>query len=196
MLDKLESIKVDVTLAAVLSVVLGVLLVFWPGTVITMLARVIAIILIISGIASLIPRLLEPVKNYPAILVSGLIALIGLWMFLQPAAVASIIPIAIGVLLVVHGIQDLSLALEGKKNRAQNWWSIPLMAVLNIVLGILCICNAFGLVKIGLIVIGIMLIYDGLSDMFIVHKVNKASKEFVDSTITREETIDDMDDYM
>ena len=67
MMDKLKSIKVDVTLAAVLSVVLGVLLVFWPGTVITMLARVIAIILIISGIASLIPRLLEPVKNYPAI---------------------------------------------------------------------------------------------------------------------------------
>ena len=45
MMDKLKSIKIDVTLAAVLSVVLGVLLVIWPATVITVLARVIAIIL-------------------------------------------------------------------------------------------------------------------------------------------------------
>lgn len=191
MMDKLKSIKIDVTLAAVLSVVLGVLLVIWPATVITVLARVIAIILMVSGIVSLIPRLMDEVKSYTSIIVSLLITLIGLWMFLSPQAVASIIPIAIGVLLVVHGVQDLSLALEGKKTKAHNWWSIPLMAILNTVLGVLCICNAFGLVKLGMILIGIMLIYDGLSDMFIVHKVNKASKEFVDSTILHEENLDD-----
>ena len=191
MMDKLKNIKIDVTLAAVLSVVLGVLLVIWPATVITVLARVIAIILMVSGIVSLIPRLMDEVKSYTSILGSLLITLIGLWMFLSPQAVASIIPIAIGVLLVVHGVQDLSLALEGKKTKAHNWWSIPLMALLKIVLGVLCICNAFGLVKLGMILIGIMLIYDGLSDMFIVHKVNKASKEFVDSTILHEENLDD-----
>ena len=191
MMDKLKSIKIDVTLAAVLSVVLGVLLVIWPATVITVLARVIAIILMVSGIVSLIPRLMDEVKSYTSIIVSLLITLIGLWMFLSPQAVASIIPIAIRVLLVVHGVQDLSLALEGKKTKAHNWWSIPLMAILNIVLGVLCIRNAFGLVKLGMILIGIMLIYDGLSDMFIVHKVNKASKEFVDSTILHEENLDD-----
>ena len=191
MMDKLKSIKIDVTLAAVLSVVLGVLLVIWPATVITVLARVIAIILMVSGIVSLIPRLMDEVKSYTSIIVSLLITLIGLWMFLSPQAVASIIPIAIGVLLVVHGVQDLSLALEGKKTKAHNWWSIPLMAILNLDLGVLCICNAFGLVKLGMILIGIMLIYDGLSDMFIVHKVNKASKEFVDSTILHEENLDD-----
>lgn len=191
MMDKLKSIKLDVTLAAVLSVVLGVLLVVWPGTVITVLARVIAIILMGSGIVALIPRLLDEIKSVTSIIVSLLITLIGLWMFLSPQAVASIIPIAIGVLLVVHGVQDLALAFEGRRTKAHNWWSIPLMAILNIVLGILCICNAFGLVKLGMILIGIMLIYDGISDMFIVHKVNKASKEFVDSTILHEENIDD-----
>ena len=158
MMDKLKSIKIDVTLAAVLSVVLGVLLVIWPATVITVLARVIAIILMVSGIVSLIPRLMDEVKSYTSIIVSLLITLIGLWMFLSPQAVASIIPIAIGVLLVVHGVQDLSLALEGKQTKAHNWWSIPLMAILNIVLGVLCISNAFGLVKLAMILIGIMMI--------------------------------------
>ena len=120
-----------------------------------------------------------------------MIAMIGLWMFFSPQLVASIIPIAIGVLMVVHGVQDLTLAVEGKRKNANNWWSIPLMAIVNIVLGVLCICNAFGLVKIGLILIGLMLIFDGVTDMFIVHKVNRASKDVVDSNITKEEDVEE-----
>ena len=65
------------------------------------------------------------------------------------------------------------------------------MAVLNLILGILCICNAFGLVKITMILIGIMLVYDGVSGVFIVHKVNKSARTVVDSEILREEDLDD-----
>ena len=144
----------------------------------------------------LLPQIFDADRSYLSIIVAILIAMIGLWMFFSPKLVASIIPIAIGVLLVVHGVQDLSMAIEGKKNKANNWWSIILMAVLNIVLGVLCIGNAFGLVEIGMMLIGIMLIYDGISDMFIVHKVNKAAKDVVDSTITREENVDDYNEYM
>jgi uncharacterized membrane protein HdeD (DUF308 family) len=191
MKDKLKSIKLDVTLSAVLSIVIGLLLVIYPGTVITLIARIIALVLVISGVMSLVPQLMEPVKNYLAIIVALLIAMIGLWMFLQPELMASLIPIAIGVLLVVHGAQDISLGLEGRKNKASNWWSILVMAVVNIALGALCICNAFGLVKVGMILIGIMLVYDGLSDMLIVHKVNKAARDIVDSEIIHEEDLDD-----
>lgn len=191
MIEKLKSIKLDITFSAILSVAIGVMLVFWPGTIVTVLARVIAVILIISGITLLIPKLFEPVKNFLSMAVAIMIAMIGLWMFFSPQLVASIIPIAIGVLMVVHGVQDLALAVEGKRKNANNWWSIPLMGILNIVLGVLCICNAFGLVKIGLILIGLMLIFDGVSDMVIVHKVNRATKDVVDSDITREEDVED-----
>lgn len=191
MMDKLKQIKVDVTLAAVLSVVIGVLLIVYPGTVVTMIARVIALILVVSGLVLLVPQFFEPVKNYLSMVVAALIAIIGLWMFFSPQLMASLIPIAIGVLLVVHGIQDIAMGLEGRKNSAQRWWSILLMAVVNIILGLLCICNAFGLVKIGMIFIGVMLIYDGLSDMLIVHKVNKAGRDVVDSNIIHEEDVED-----
>jgi uncharacterized membrane protein HdeD (DUF308 family) len=124
-------------------------------------------------------------------LVAILIAVIGLWMFFQPAMMVSLIPIAIGVLLVVHGVQDISLAFEGKKNKATNWWGMLLMAIINIALGVLCVINAFGLVEFSMVLIGIMLVYDGLSDMLIVHKVNKAAKDVVDSEIIHEEDVDD-----
>lgn len=191
MIEKLKSIKLDITFSAILSVAIGAMLVFWPGTIVTVLARIIAVILMVSGITLLIPKIFEPVKSYLSMVVAIMIAMIGLWMFFSPQLVASIIPIAIGVLMVVHGVQDLALAVEGKRKNANNWWSIPLMAIVNIVLGVLCICNAFGLVKIGLILIGLMLIFDGVTDMFIVHKVNRASKDVVDSNITKEEDVEE-----
>ena len=162
MMEKLKSIKLNVTLSAILSVAIGVLLVACPGTIVTILARLIAVIIIASGVVLLLPQIFDADRSYLSIIVAILIAMIGLWMFFSPKLVASIIPIAIGVLLVVHGVQDLSMAIEGKKNKANNWWSIILMAVLNIVLGVLCIGNAFGLVEIGMMLIGIMLIYDGI----------------------------------
>ncbi len=191
MIEKLKSIKINITLSALLSVVIGILLIVYPETVVTVIARVIAIVLAVSGLALFVPQLLEPVKNYLAIIVSLLVILIGVWMFFRPEMMASLIPIAIGVLLVVHGVQDITLGFEAKQNRADNWWSILLMAALNLILGILCICNAFGLVKVTMILIGIMLVYDGLTGIFIVHKVNKAARDVVDTDILREEDLDD-----
>lgn len=196
MMEKLKSIKIDVVLSACLSVAIGVLLIFWPGEVITVLAKVIAVILMASGVALLLPKICEEEKSYMSIIVYAMITLIGLWMFFSPKLVSSLIPIALGVLLTVHGIQDLALAVEGKKNRAEQWWSIPLIGILNIILGVLCICNAFGIVKLAMVLIGIMLVFDGVSDIYIVCKVNKAARDVVDAKITKEENLDDYEDFM
>lgn len=191
MIEKLKSIKINITLSALLSIVVGVMLIAYPETVVTIITRAIALVLIISGVVLFVPQLFEPIKSYLAIIVSILIGMIGLWMFFRPTMMASLLPIAIGVLLVVHSVQDVALGFEAKQNKADNWWSILLMAVLNLILGILCICNAFGLVKITMILIGIMLVYDGVSGIFIVHKVNKSARTVVDSEILREEDLDD-----
>ncbi len=192
MKEKLKNMKIDVTLSAVLSIAIGVLFVFWPAQVTILFARVLAVILIDAGAINFISKLITPTGKYMGMVVSLVIALIGVWIFVSPTIVAQIIPIAIGVLLVVHGVQDVALALEAKANQANNWWSILLMAALNLICGVICICNAFGLVVIGMIVIGIMMIYDGLSDMFIVHKVTRAAKDVVvDSQILHEEDVED-----
>lgn len=191
MIEKLKSIKINITLSALLSIVVGVMLIAYPETVVTIITRAIALVLIISGVVLFVPQLFEPIKSYLSIIVSILIGMIGLWMFFRPTMMASLLPIAIGVLLVVHSVQDVALGFEAKQNKADNWWSILLMAVLNLILGILCICNAFGLVKITMILIGIMLVYDGVSGIFIVHKVNKSARTVVDSEILREEDLDD-----
>ncbi len=196
MKEKLKGIKLDVTLSAVLTVVLGIVFLVWPGEVLTGLAKIIAIVLIIGGIATLLYQLFSSTKNAIFMVLAAIVALIGFWMLLRPTTVASIIPIIIGVVLIAHGIQDVAMAFEGKKNEAARWGMILLAAVLSIVLGIVCIYFAFKVVSSVTRIIGIMLIYDGVSDMVIVHKVNKADK-IIDGELKHEEDVDDdFDDFV
>lgn len=191
MIEKLKTMRMDVTMSALLSVIIGVLLVVCPAQVIVVFARIIAVILMVSGGAFCVMSLMQTIRSVFGLLVGGIVCLIGLWIFVSPTTVAQIVPIGIGVLLVVHGIQDFSMAVEIKKNGGDYWWATLLAAAVNIIFGIVCVCNAFGLVELVLTVVGLMMIYDGVSDLFIVHKVNKSAKAVVDSTILSEETVDD-----
>ncbi len=193
MREKIKNMKLDITLTAVLSVVIGILFLVWPGQVTILFAKVIAGAVIITGVVLFIGRVTDIPMNVWGMVVSIVLILVGLWLFSSPGIIATVVPIAIGVLLLVHGIQDVVLAVEGRKNKASNWWIIVVMGMISAVCGVICICNAFGLVKVAMMLIGIMLIYDGLSDMIIVRKVNKAAKDIVDSDIIREE---DVEDYM
>lgn len=195
MFEKLKEINLNVTIGAVISVVIGIMLLVSPAAIITIIAKVIAAVIIFSGVVFLVSALTDSTKSALGITVAVLVAVIGLWMFIHPELIASLIPIAMGVLLVVHGVQDFSLAFDTKGNKGDKWWLGLLAGILNILLGIVCIGNAFGIVKIAVQLIGIMLIYDGLSDMLIVRKANKAAKDTVDSSIVYEQDVDEFDDF-
>lgn len=189
MKEKIKELKLNVTFSAVLSIIIGILLLIYPEASISAIGRIVAIIVIIAGIAIIVSQVIEFGMNIMGSLVGGVITVIGIWMFVSPQAILSIIPIAIGVLLVVHGLQDLALAIEGIKAKAERGWIPIIIAVVNILLGFVCIANAFGFINLAFRIIGIMLIFDGLTDFGIVHQVRKASKDVIDSSIISEEDI-------
>lgn len=191
MFEKLKAIKFNVTLTALLSVILGIIFIFWPGQTVMVISKVLAALIVLAGVINLTTTLLESERKTMGIVVSVIVAILGIWLFMDPAILVKVIPVVVGVLLVLHGVQDVQMAFEGKANQAERWYSILIMGILNILFGILAIAFAFGIVKLGMMILGIMLVYDGLSDMLIVHKVNKAAKEVVDSTIVHEENVDD-----
>ncbi|MBE5911504.1 DUF308 domain-containing protein [Pseudobutyrivibrio sp.] len=190
MKEKIKGLKINITASAIISIIIGLLLVTYPDEITIALSRVIACIIIVAGVAIVLSQIFENDKNALGIAVGGILSLLGVWMLLAPEdnIIINIIPIAIGVILVVHGVQDLTMAVEIVRNKGKNSWVVFLGAIINIVLGALCIAMAFQVVKMIFWLIGVMLIYDGITDLFFVHKV-KVSKVVVDSIITREEDI-------
>ena len=189
MKEKIKGLRLNITISAILTVAVGVLLILYPAESLTAISRIIAVIVILIGAIIAISQIFESGNNAMGIVVGCVQALIGIWIFSAPTAIASIIPIAIGIVLVGHGLQDAKLAIECIVAKAHGSWFAFILGILSIVLGVVCILGAFSIVNLATRIIGIMLIYDGISDMFIVHKVRKATRVVVDSTIISEEDV-------
>lgn len=177
MKDTMKRIKADVILSAVLCTALGVILLIWPAQTIDVFCKVLAVGLIILGLIDIVSYFTNRSIHPFAGALGLIILLVGAWIFFRPESIVSIVPIVIGVILFVHGIQDLKLALETKESGYEKWWTMLLIAAISMILGIVCIINAFGMVKLALQFIGIALIYDGVSDLWVASRAIRAARE-------------------
>ena len=176
MKEMLKKIKADVILSAILCVVLGVVLFVWSDQTISMICMVLAAGLVVMGIVDLIGYFVNHRLTSFSGMLGLILVLVGIWLFMKPEYIAMIIPIVIGVILAVHGISDIKVAFETKGNGYEKWWGPMLLGIVSLILGIICIVNAFGVVSLAMKFIGIALIYDGISDLWIVSRAAKAAK--------------------
>lgn len=177
MKDFFKRVKADAIMSAVLCIALGVVLIAWPGETINIVCKVLAAGLIILGGVELFSYITNR-NGYMFTGILGLIVLIvGVWIFLKPSSIVSLVPIVIGVILAVHGVQDVKMALESKNGGYDRWWIMLIIAIISIAFGVLCIVNAFGMVKLAMQFVGAALIYDGISDLWVVTKTVRTVKD-------------------
>lgn len=176
MKETLKRIKADMVVSAILCVVLGVVLLVWSEETIGIICRTLAVILMVLGVVQLVSFFLNRVDSAFHVAFGLIELLVGLWIFLKPESIVSLIPIVIGVILLIHGASDLKTAFETKRNGYSKWWSIMLMAAVSIICGVTCIFFAFQVVNWVMKFIGVALIYDGVSDLWIVSRAVGAAK--------------------
>lgn len=59
----------------------------------------------------------------------------------------------------------------------ERWWMDLLLAGLTLVLGILILLNPFGASGVLMMTIGISLVFDGVSDLVLIHRLTKAFRQ-------------------
>ncbi len=187
MKELLKGFRLNLTLSAVLTVLLGLLLIFWPGTILTTIARLISVALIVSGAVMLLGILVGERRG----LLGGIVVLaLGLWSLGHSQTIVSILPMVAGVLMIVHAVQEVGLAIEARAMKQARWpWALC-VAALTAIFGLICIFHGFGVVSLIVSIIGGMLVWDGLTDMIVVHRVSKATREaIIDGEVVEEEII-------
>lgn len=176
MKEKLKKAKADVIFSAVLCVVVGVVLLLWPAETIGIFCKVLAVGLVVMG-AVYVGSYIVNSRLHPLSGILGLIVLlVGVWIFLKPESVVSLIPIVIGVILVFHGVQDVMLAFETRGNHYERWWGMLIIGAISLIAGVIIIVDAFGVVTLAVQFIGVALLYDGISDLWIVTRIWHAMK--------------------
>lgn len=104
--------------------------------------------------------------------------MIGAWILLKPESIMKAVPVIVGIIIVIHGINNAVQSVDLKKLGYGNWWIACLLGLATIVLGAVLIFKPFGVINTVTRVIGGFLIYDGLSDLWILSRLFKAKKNY------------------
>lgn len=170
-----KSIRLAVYLSSVITIASGIMLVVWPMEVTGLICRIFGVLLVVMGAVQLFGYFME---STGMLSVAGglLFVLLGVWIFTHPGSVAQLVPIGIGVVMIMHSLKDFQMAGEVKRSGNGRWQVLFLLALLNCALGVICVCDSFGVLSVAVRVLGIALIYDGISDIVIVYHTARAIK--------------------
>lgn len=176
----LKRIKANVMVSAFICMALGIILVVWPGLSVRMVCMAIGVVLVINGISRLMNFIFGrdgSIFSQMNLVMGIIITVIGGWILFQPNTIIAMIPILVGIIIVIHGINNLQQTVSLCRSRYDKWWVALLLALITIGFGVLLIFNPFVAVDTLIRFIGLFLIYDGASDIWIMSRVSKNVRE-------------------
>lgn len=168
-----KKLRIAAYVSAVLTIALGGVLIAWPLEVTGLICRILGVLLVVMGAVYIFGYFVEG-RGMLSITGGLLFLLLGVWIFITPESIASLVPIVIGVVLLVHSLRDFQMASEAKRNGSERWMMLFLLALLNCAFGVVCICDSFGVISVAVRILGIALVYDGISNMIIVYHTVQA----------------------
>lgn len=180
MADFIKGLKVNYSVSALVCILAGLVLLIWPGTTTQIVCMLMGSILLVYGLVQVAAylRLRERTIISQGMLLLGIVfSVIGLWILFSPEMILMAIPVIVGILIIIHGIHNVSQALELHREGYGRWWVALVFGILTVCFGGVLVRNPFGAVEMVVRMIGISLIYDGASDMWIISRVFKVRKD-------------------
>ncbi len=165
----LKELKWEAILTGVLYILLGIVALLIPETMQKTLGYLIGIVLIVAGAVSMICYLLRDARDnyYHNEFVFGLVGIVlGVAVLYKVEVIISLIPFILGILVLFSGCSKLQDAIDLKRLSYGSWVGMLVVAVINIILGVVLICNPFQAAVLLFRVLGVGLILSGASDCF------------------------------
>ncbi|MDO4284742.1 MAG: DUF308 domain-containing protein [Eubacteriales bacterium] len=180
MWEKAKKIKTNRVIATLIGIILGVVLLVWPESSLIVLCQAVGLALAFGGIVAVVLYFVnhDGLMFSTVQLVFGVIlAAIGIWIFARPARLVELVPTIIGLIVMINGIVDLSQTVTLGRQKYDKWWVSLIFAILTLVLGIVLIVKPFGIAAFITRVIGVVLIFNGLSDLWMISKISNDIKQ-------------------
>lgn len=173
--EGLKRLKTGAVAMAIIAIICGLSIAVSPMEVFELVQSFLGLIILIVGAIFVIVYLIGKNNVFP--LISGVVlAGFGIFLLIDKAMVRSLIPIVVGIVLIIHGFQDFKMGLEAKKNGSENFSAMIIISIVNLMIGALCIFNPFSTMAITLRILGIAMIYDGVTDLWAISRVVKAAR--------------------
>ena len=144
MREYLKNMKISFFLAAILYIVLGLVLLIWPGMTSSLVCFFFGLMLLIYGIITIISFFVHDSRqgSFRLELFLGIVAAgVGLVFLLRPDIVLSILPVVLGIYIVIDSLLNLKRAFDLNRMNYSNWWVVLVLSLVSAALGVLILCR-------------------------------------------------------
>lgn len=195
MMERLKGIKWSLILASLLYLVLGVALIVWPQTSNLILCYFVAAILTGYGLFNILAYFGRERGSWIGLVIGVICTAFGVYSLVQPTSISDIISIILGVVILVDGAMSLRRDFDLRAQGFEFWWIPLLLDVAILVLGVMVIFNPTLFAQFLLQVIGVILIYESLSDLWTIYQLSRLARAVSNelSPIVEAEVIDVQD---
>ena len=176
MKDRFEKLTSGGTLVSIVMIVFGLILLIWPGHTLELAARIVGVGLLVAGAALAFSWYSDRRKgriNGVALAEAVAAVILGVLLLAAPNTVVSLVPIAVGVVIAVNGLVNLTQALELRKISYTRWQWPLVLAILTILAGLFLVFNPLKPIKWAVMAIGAVLIFNGVSNLWIGSRYKK-----------------------
>lgn len=167
MMKLLKQLKWDTLLMGALYILLGIVALVIPETMERLLGFLIGVGLIIAGAVSMISYLLRDAHQnyYHNDFLHGLVGiLLGIVVLYKVDFIISLVPLLLGALVLVSGLSKLQDVIDLKRLEYGNWIFMLVLALINVVLGLLLIFHPMAIANLLFRLLGVGLIFSGITD--------------------------------
>lgn len=175
----LKKLKKNVVISAVLCILLGLVLAIWPGMSMHIVCIAVGSVLIIGGLMRLAESFLArdgSMYTQMNMIVGIVFTVVGIWIVIKPDKVLAIIPIIMGIVIALHGLNNIRQAITLCRDKYDKWWVALILGGLTVGFGALLIFRPFAALDTAVTLIGIFLVYDGVSDLWIVSRISRTAR--------------------
>lgn len=182
-MDEIKGFTKSYCLTSVFFVVCGIVLLIWPDISMTTFCYALGVMGIIYGVAHIVIYFTKEhvVSIMEMDLVTGIVTTaFGVFVLVNDKIFISILPFAIGVILMLEAVMKLQNSLDLKKLGFRKWWIVLIAAFAFLGIGLLLVYNPFEAALLMIYVIGASLLADGLIDictMFLLARLLKKMRK-------------------
>ena len=186
-------------ITAILLIALGILLICQSEATIITIAYVLGGVIIALGVLAAI-KFFQNIKEHKGELdlVYGIISVIlGIIVIKNPEAIASIMPMVLGVCIIISSSSKLQYAFELKANNNNLWKTTMFISIISTVCGLVLLFNPFKAITYFTKIVGVFIIIYAILDLISTYTIRRNVKLFqksieegiTEAIVVQEETI-------
>lgn len=170
----------SVLISSLAYLVMGIILIIFPNSISNVLCYALGIVVTIYGLFNIVVFFLKKENNnmYLELIVGVVATAFGIFTLFSPSVIVNIIFVTIGIIIIIDSLMDIKNSFQLKVLGMKYWWVCAVISVLVILLGLSTIFFPTFFGNFLIFLLGIVMIYEGVSGLFIMGLISHYARKF------------------